>query len=145
MGTQDVQKERDAEVLRQFTRKLLSELRAMEKMIEEGIIETGVRRIGAEQEVFLVRPDWRPAPVAMDVLAHLEDDEHFTTELASFNLEFNLDPMEWGRGCLSAMEAELIRLLDKLTAAADTAWKLSPTELLQLSIALTNTCATSSA
>ena len=33
---------------------LLADVMALEQMIETGRIETGVRRIGAEQEMFLV-------------------------------------------------------------------------------------------
>ena len=50
--------EKSAERLRQFTRKLLTDLRAIEKMLDSGAIESGVRRIGAEQELFLVNKRW---------------------------------------------------------------------------------------
>ncbi len=41
-------------------RSLLDDLRALEMMLEEGRIESGVRRIGAEQEMFLVGRDSAP-------------------------------------------------------------------------------------
>lgn len=46
-------------------RALLDDVQALETMLEEGMIEEGVRRIGAEQEMFLVDHTWEePAPSA---------------------------------------------------------------------------------
>ena len=53
---------------RAFSKALLKDLQALEKMLENGLIESGVRRFGCEQEMFLVNRAWRPAPVAMEVL-----------------------------------------------------------------------------
>jgi len=39
----------------------------------------------------LVDESGRPASISVEILEKL-DDPHFTTELARFNLEFNLDP-----------------------------------------------------
>ena len=98
MGEHDV-KELDSESLRSFTRKLLGDLQALDLMLQHGAIETGVRRIGAEQELFLVDRGFSPAPIAMEMLEKI-DDEHYTTELARFNLEFNTDPLLFGGDCL---------------------------------------------
>ena len=86
---------------RQFMHALLRDLHALERMLAEGRIEAGVRRIGAEQEMFLVDRSWQPAPVALEMLDAV-DDPHFTTELGAFNLEVNLDPQRFGGDCLSA-------------------------------------------
>lgn len=118
MGIHEVERELDAERLRQFTRKLLTDLRAIEKMLESGAVESGVRRIGAEQELFLVGSRWGACPNNLDILADLADDDHFTTELGRFNLEFNLDPMSWGGDCLSQMERQLQVLLARVREAA---------------------------
>ena len=91
MGTQHEVKGLDAEGLRTFTRKLLADLHALERMLASGAIETGVRRIGAEQELFLIDRRFRPAPLATEMIEKLRDP-HFTTEVARFNLEFNADP-----------------------------------------------------
>lgn len=119
MGTHEVERELDAERLRQFTKKLLVDLRAIERMLADGSVESGVRRIGAEQELFLVGPRWSPATNNLEILADLADDAHFTTELGRFNLEFNLDPMGWGGSCLSQMEGQLDTLLAQVRAAAN--------------------------
>ena len=117
MGIHDVDRELDAERLRRFTKHLLADLRAIEKMLADGKIESGVRRVGAEQELFLVDAGWRAAPAALKVLETVAD-EHFTTELGRFNLEFNLDPQPWGGDCLRKMEDQLDRLLLKVRDAA---------------------------
>ncbi len=116
MGEHDV-KELDSESLRAFTRKLLGDLQALDLMLQHGAIETGVRRIGAEQELFLVDRGFSPAPIAMEMLEKI-DDEHYTTELARFNLEFNTDPLLFGGDCLQRMEKQLVDLLAKGRKAA---------------------------
>jgi CBS domain-containing protein len=117
MGEQNVRGQSQAEEIRVFLRHLLRDVSAFEKMLKEERFETGVRRIGAEQELFLVDQHWRPAPIATEVLERL-DDPHFTTELARFNLEFNLDPLIFGGSCLRDMEWQLGELLGAARAAA---------------------------
>jgi CBS domain-containing protein len=117
MGEQDVRPESEAEEIRVFLKHLLNDVRAFEKMLEDDLFERDVRRIGAEQELFLVDAHWRPAPIAVDVLEAV-DDPHFTTELGRFNLEFNLDPLIFGDTCLSAMEWQVGELLGKVRKAA---------------------------
>lgn len=108
----------DSERLREFTRHLLNDIQALETMLEENRIETGVRRIGVEQELVLVDQYWRPAPIAVEMLAKLKDDPRYVSEIARFNLEFNLDAMEFCRGCLKRMEEELNRYLDRARRTA---------------------------
>ena len=107
MGEQDVREQSKAEEIRVFLRHLLKDVRAFERMLEDDRFETGVRRIGAEQELFLVDHLWRPAPIATEVLEAV-DDPHFTTELARFNLEFNLDPHVFGGSCLRDMDSRRV-------------------------------------
>ncbi len=119
MGRQDAGSEgQDAERLRAFTRKLLADLRALESMLESGAIESGVRRIGAEQELFLLDRDYRPAPIAVEMMEKLASDGHFTTEVARFNLEFNSDPLLFGGDCLRQLETQMVDLLAKARRAA---------------------------
>jgi len=117
VGTQDVREGTRVEELRLFMKRLLADVRAMERMLDEGLIESGVRRIGAEQELFLVDRTWRPAPMASEVLRTV-DDPHFTTELARFNLEFNMDPLLFGGSCLRTMEHRMEELLGRVRLAA---------------------------
>jgi CBS domain-containing protein len=108
---------RDAETHRAFTRALLVDLHALERMLDEGMIESGVRRIGAEQEMFLVDAGFRPSPTGVEVLQRL-GGAPFTPELARFNLEVNLDPCELRGGVFRELE-EAIR--DRVRQASDAA------------------------
>lgn len=118
MGTQDVRTDQDAEELRRFTKKLLGELRAFEALLDAEAFETGVSRIGAEQEMFLVDPRWRPAPRSLEVLEAL-DDPHYTTELALFNMECNLDPLSMEGDCLRRMERQIEELVGRARQVAE--------------------------
>ena len=104
--------ERESQV---FMKALLRDVRALEQMLIEGRFESGVRRIGAEQELFLVDAEWNPAPVNVEILAALADDR-FTTELARYNMEFNLDPLLFADDCLSRMEGNILELLAMVRA-----------------------------
>lgn len=106
MGEHQVESTADDVRVRAFMRALLNDLAALERMLEEGRIETGVRRIGAEQEMFLVDRNMRPAPVAPEVLESV-GDARLTTEIARFNLEANLTPRLLGGDCLRRLEAEV--------------------------------------
>src|SRR5262245_45954604 len=117
MGIQNVDGKIAPEERRAFVRALINDLRALGWMIAHGMIEQSVRRIGAEQELFLVNAAWRPSPVAMEVLERVADP-HFTNEIALFNLEANLDPLEFKGDCLWQMERDLNRLVAKARAAA---------------------------
>ncbi len=117
MGEKSITAADNGEQRRGFMRHLLRDLQVLGMMIEDGWIESGVRRIGAEQEMFLVDRRWRPAPVAMTLLERLEDPA-FTTELGQFNLELNLDPCVFRSDCLASMEGLLIEKLEKVREAA---------------------------
>lgn len=117
MGEQRVSEECDHERLRIFTRALLIDMWALEQMLVSGLIESGVRRIGAEQEMFLVDRNMRPAPLYGQVLRHL-NDSRFVTELAKFNLEANVTPLKFGGRSLRVMEAELQEMMALARRAA---------------------------
>jgi CBS domain-containing protein/gamma-glutamyl:cysteine ligase YbdK (ATP-grasp superfamily) len=113
----DVATQPDEEALRAFTRRILDELEALELMLEGGRIESGIQRIGAEQEMFLVDQIGRPSPVALEVLERA-GHHSLTTELASFNLEANLAPLVLGGDCLSVLAGQLEESLARVRAAA---------------------------
>jgi hypothetical protein len=50
---------------RMFMRACLSDLRALERMLAEGMFEKGVARIGSEQEMFLVDRSFHATPAAL--------------------------------------------------------------------------------
>ena len=104
------------EATRAFTKALLRDLRAFEHMLETDRFESGVRRIGAEQEMFLVHEGWRPAPVALELLERL--GEPYTTELALYNLEANLSPKLLCGSCFTELEAELNSVIERARSVA---------------------------
>ncbi|SDQ24461.1 CBS domain-containing protein [Flagellimonas zhangzhouensis] len=103
----------DEQERKAFVQHLIDDIRALERMIQNGMIEDDIVRIGAEQEMCLVNSDYRPAPISMDVLKAL-DDSHFTTEFATYNVEANLDPLTLESGCFAGMEEQLRGLLTKV-------------------------------
>ena len=105
MGEQNVAQTSDEQTRRAFMKALLNEVRALEDMLAAGMFEGGIRRIGAEQEMFLVDSASRPAMTAMQILERI-DDPRFTHELGLFNLEANLSPLELGGDCLRRLERE---------------------------------------
>ncbi|HEY8223624.1 MAG TPA: hypothetical protein VIG25_00010, partial [Pyrinomonadaceae bacterium] len=117
MGQHDVEQELDEQKVRDFTQALLADLRALAFMLEDGRIESGVRRIGAEQEMFLVDHSLRPSPTALDVLS-LANDSRLTTEMALFNLEANLSPLDLTGRCFHLMHTELSNVVAKARQAA---------------------------
>ena len=95
---------------------MLTDLRALDRLLAEDRFERGVSRIGAEQEMFLVDHGCHPAPAALKLLEAVKDS-HFTTELGLFQIEMNADPQPFaGRG-LHQMEVQLAALLDKARTA----------------------------
>lgn len=113
MGEKDIRIELDRSELRVFTQALLRDVQALERLLDEGRIESGVRRIGLEQELFLVDDQWRPAPVAVEALERIHDPR-VTSEIGRFNLECNLEPLLFGGNCLRLMENRLNELLESV-------------------------------
>ncbi|EMR01495.1 putative manganese-dependent inorganic pyrophosphatase [Cesiribacter andamanensis AMV16] len=100
-----------------FIGHLLHDIEALERMLALGMLETGITRIGAEQEFCLLNTHWRPSRKAPDLLPALADP-HFTTELARYNLEINLDPLTLEGQCFSRMEQQLTAHLQLAQAVA---------------------------
>lgn len=117
MGQKDADLEVDRAELRVFTQALLRDVRALEKLLASDRVERGIRRIGLEQEMFLVDDQWRPAPIATELLERL-DDPRITTEIGRFNLECNLRPLVFGGSCLSTIETRLHGVLAAVDAQA---------------------------
>ena len=118
MGEQKVNTKSDHQARIEFLRHLMEDLKSLEYMFESKMIEDDIVRIGAEQEFCLVNEYWRPAKNALEVLEAI-NDPHFTTELARFNLEINLDPIELKTDAFKKVENQLKSLLEKAKAAAN--------------------------
>ncbi|MFY0643332.1 MAG: CBS domain-containing protein [Bacteroidia bacterium] len=112
MGSQSVNKFTSPESKKKFTRLLLNDIQAMDSMLKSGLIESGIQRIGAEQELCLLDENFGPATNNMEVLAAI-NDPHFVPEIAKFNIEANLDPFEFTGDCFDQIEDQLRGLLNK--------------------------------
>jgi len=111
MGEERVKIPESKEQSQKFLKYLLRDVRAMGRMLDEGWFEIDNIRIGAEQELCLIDRNAKPAPIAMELLEALGDDS-FTTELAKFNLETNLEPLLFEGKCLSQMETNIQKKLE---------------------------------
>jgi CBS domain-containing protein/gamma-glutamyl:cysteine ligase YbdK (ATP-grasp superfamily) len=115
MGEQKVSLVSGGNQLQDFTKHLLRDVYAFEYMLENDWFESGIARIGAEQEMFLVdNKTYKPATINMEVLKKMKNCEWVTTELAKFNLETNLTPREFKGDCLRQMEMENLDYLNKI-------------------------------
>ncbi|MEO9870631.1 CBS domain-containing protein [Ekhidna sp.] len=119
MGSLDVKAVQTAQERRILMDSLSRDIEALDFMIKEGLIESSIQRIGAEQEVCFVDKNYQPAPVNSKVLDIIRD-KHFTYEHASYNAEINLDPLEFTHESLNTLEANLIKHISYLTSTAKT-------------------------
>lgn len=117
MGDKTVTTQSDEAQMRQFTKAVLNDLQALEKMLAGGKMETGVRRIGAEQEMFLIDSSFHPAPLALEII-EAANDARLTTEIGRFNLEANMTPLDFTGDCLAKLEAELNEIIGVVKTAA---------------------------
>lgn len=116
MGEKQIRAGYDDDQMRAFTLAVLNDLHAFQLMLDANAFDD-VRRIGAEQEMFLVDEAMHPAGVALDVI-QAAGDARLTTEIGKFNLEANLTPRIFTGNCLRAMEAELDELAATVRMAA---------------------------
>ena len=117
MGEHRVHDTSDALRTRNFVRAMLDDIQALEKMVELGWLESDTTRIGVEQEMYIVDSAGLPAPLS-DRLLEVINNNSFSTELARFNLEANLDPSPIGGGFLRQMESQLRSALAEAETAA---------------------------
>ena len=117
MGSQSVKAITSLKQRKKFIFHLLNDIEAFEQMIKNDMFEKGIQRVGAEQELCLINENCRPSFNALKILDKI-NDEHFTTELALFNLEINLDPFELTKNCFSKIEDQLTTLLQKVSMVA---------------------------
>jgi CBS domain-containing protein len=117
MGTKHVRGQRGSSARVEGARALLDDIVALERMLAAGMFDDGPARIGAEQEMLLLRPSLCPAPAVASILRTLAD-ARFTSELAVFNLEANLTPRHLAGRSLAALESELAELCAAARGAA---------------------------
>lgn len=121
MGEQRVSKVTDQKQMQRFVKSLLKDVQALEYMLDNDWFDTGITRIGAEQEMALVHKDtYKPHCIAMEALDKMQEYDWVETELAKFNLETNLTPRELTKLCFSQLHKENATKLDKIQKVLDT-------------------------
>ncbi len=113
MGDFNVKMGNSEKELREFTRHLLRDVQALEKMLDEEKFESGIYKIGAEQEFCLVDKNYKPYPINLKILEEAQMD-NLSPELAKFNLETNASPQNFEGDAISKMEEEIVEDLDTI-------------------------------
>lgn len=107
MGNQNVSRVVNKRQMKTFVRALLKDVEALSYMLDNGWFEDDVVRMGAEQEVCLVdKNTYKPRPISLQAIEALGEPDWLETELAMFNVEFNLEPRVLTGKCFSDMEKE---------------------------------------
>lgn len=101
-----------------FIERLTSEIEILENLINSEELED-YGRIGAEQEFCLLDNNYRANPINKKILKGIHNDG-FVTEIAKFNMELNLEPLEINKTCLRRLEKNI---LNKMSVASKFASK----------------------
>jgi CBS domain-containing protein/gamma-glutamylcysteine synthetase len=118
MGDLNVKSVQSQKERQEFIQNLLKDMQALEQMINDDWFEKDPIRIGAEQEMCLVDSNWKPYPINDKALKAIDDDD-FTSELASFNLEANLKPLPFSGTSISDMHKALRASMEKAQESVD--------------------------
>jgi CBS domain-containing protein len=118
MGHLDVKQLKTAQDNAEYIQYLIKDLKALDQMLKQDLIEKGPIRIGAEQEFCITTDNYFPNNNNIELLKAI-DDKHFTTEIGRYNLEINSDPLELKNGCFSELHQQLKKLLEKAKLKAN--------------------------
>ena len=118
MGAESVKSISDLRERANFLRHILHDIDAFDQMIEQRLFESGIQRIGAEQEFCITNRNWEPEDACATLMKAI-NDPHFTTELAKYNMELNLDPQELTTDCFERVERQLRDLMGRVETEAD--------------------------
>lgn len=99
-------------------RRAINDIKAFELMLQDGMFDSGPPKIGAEQELCIINEFAEPANLSLEILNNIKD-ARYTNELALFNLEINLDPLDLEGSALQSMESSLVELLQLGYATAE--------------------------
>ena len=112
MGDFNVTAITDVKSKNEFYRRIWSDIKTFESMLNNHLIESRSDKIGVEQEICIINSEMNPASNALEILKNINDNS-YTNELALFNLEINSKPYLLEKECFSEIENELKILLDK--------------------------------
>jgi gamma-glutamylcysteine synthetase len=104
---QDIEQVRFTREDRQrYREKVKRNLEVLRQMLDEGRFEVRRKLVGVEVEFYVVDDDGEPMMINAELLSRLES-ETFQTELAQFNIEFNLAPHKLVGSVFREIEEEL--------------------------------------
>ena len=102
-----------------YREKVKTDLAVLRRLVDEGRFETGRRMVGVEMEVYLTDADGSARPINDQLLKRIASPE-FQTELAQFNIEFDLRPRRLVADVFGQLEDELRTSLERANAKAQT-------------------------
>jgi len=89
-----------------FINQLTTDIELLEKLISNNTLED-YNRIGAEQEFCLIDQNFRANPIN-DLIVKKCKHHGFVTEIAKFNMELNIEPIDLNRNAMRKMEHILL-------------------------------------
>jgi hypothetical protein len=89
-----------------YREKVKLDIEVLRRMLDAGTFEQGRKLIGIEVEFHVVGRDGEPAMINAELLRRLENPD-FQTELAQFNIEFNVAPHKLSGTVFREIEEEL--------------------------------------
>ncbi len=89
-----------------YREKVKGNLEALKRMLDEDLFERGRKLMGVEVEFYVVDDDGDPMNINDELLDRMESAD-FQTELAQFNIEFNLAPHKLVSTVFREIEEEL--------------------------------------
>lgn len=89
-----------------FRQNLEGETSLLHEWIQDGRLNENQPIGGFEQEAWLVDENFNPAPLN-EKFMEIAKKEYICAELARFNIELNVDPIELQGNCLNKLQSEL--------------------------------------
>jgi gamma-glutamyl:cysteine ligase YbdK (ATP-grasp superfamily) len=102
-----------------YREKVKANLAALRSLMDAKRFETGRRLIGVEMEVYIIDADGQAVPINAELLRRIASSD-FQTELAQFNIEFDLRPRRLVSDAFDQVEDELRSALERAQAKAET-------------------------
>ncbi len=101
-----------------YREKVKANLAALKTLVDTGRFETGRRLIGVEVEVCIIDGEGKAVPINAELLRRIASAD-FQTELAQFNIEFDLHPRRLTSDVFEHLEDELRGSLHHAQAKAE--------------------------
>jgi hypothetical protein len=101
-----------------YREKVKRNLAVLSELVERGSFQRGQRTLGIEMEVYLTDANGQVMPINAELLRRIASSD-YQTELAQFNIEFDVKPKPVGGSVLREVEDDLRASLDHAHAVAE--------------------------